>query len=91
MAPPPPANKPKKSLFAQQFESHTLEYFGVELVPGDLGTPPMFGPIQKDEVNRVTLTPAAHAPGRIAQEQEGEEEGEEEEEEEEEGEGVSFV
>ena len=57
---PPTASKPKKSLFARQFESHTLDYFGVELMQGDLGTP-QFGPIPKDEVNPISVSSVAHA------------------------------
>ena len=75
IGPPPTPNKPKKSLFAQQFESHTLEYFGVELEQGGLGTPSTSEPIWKDEVQPVPLTPTAHINVGVIHDEE-EEEGE---------------
>ena len=61
MEPPPlTTSKPKKSLFARQFESHTLDYFGVELMQGGLGTPP---PIPKDEVNPISVARVGGAQG----------------------------
>ena len=76
IGPPPTPNKPKKSLFAQQFESHTLEYFGVELEQGGLGTPSTSEPIWKDEVQPVPLTPTAHINVGVIHDEEEEEEGE---------------
>ena len=61
MEPPPlTTSKPKKSLFARQFESHTLDYFGVELMQGGLGTPPS---IPKDEVNPISVARVGGAQG----------------------------